>query len=182
MARKIGGHSGPGSRDFTNIYLVLVVLASLVLVQATLLTRVRLWGTAPNLLLVAVIAWSLARSIEEGLLWGFIGGLGVDLVAGMPLGTSSLALMASSFLAGIGQTTVFPGNLTLPVFVVGLATLAHGWIMLLIAAGRGLPVNWVTNTVQIIGPEILLNAALAIVVYPALSVLGRAVGRDRMGL
>jgi hypothetical protein len=54
--------------------------------------------------------------------------------------------------------------------------------MLLIAAGRGLPVNWVTNTVQIIGPEILLNAALAIVVYPALSVLGRAVGRDRMGL
>jgi rod shape-determining protein MreD len=159
-----------------------VVLAGLVLIQATLLTRLRFFGTAPNLLLVAVIGWSLLQGIEEGLLWGFIGGLGIDLVAGMPLGTSSIALMAISFLAKIGKTTVFPGNLTLPVFIVALATPVHGWIVLLIETLRGMPINWVTQTVQVIAPELLLNAALTILAYPVLRGLNRVIGRSNTEL
>ncbi len=177
MTRGIGGRSGEGGRDLTNVYLAAAVLAVLVLLQATLLARVRVLGVAPNLLLVAVIAWSLLHGIEEGLLWGFVGGLGVDLVAGLPLGVSSLALMVVCFLGSIGKTTVFPGNLTLPIFVVALATPLHGWIILLTEAVAGTPVNWVTDTVRVIGPELLLNAALTIPVYPLLSGLRRAGGR-----
>ena len=176
MTRGIGGRTGAGGRDLTNVYLALVVLAALVLLQATFLGRIRVMGVTPNLLLVAVIAWSLLHGIEEGLLWGFIGGLGVDLVAGLPLGASSLALMTVCFLAGIGKTTVFPGHLTLPIFVVALATPLHGWIILLTEALLGAPINWVAETVRVIGPEILLNAALTIPVYPLLRGLRRATG------
>jgi len=64
VTRGIGGRTGAGGRDLTNVYLALVVLAALVLLQATFLGRIRVLGVTPNLLLVAVIAWSLLHGIE----------------------------------------------------------------------------------------------------------------------
>jgi len=85
-----------------DLYLGLAILSLVILVQGTLLSRVRIIGVGANLLLVTVVCWSLTRNVQEGLVWAFAGGLGIDLVSGLPLGTSSLALMPTCFLAGIG--------------------------------------------------------------------------------
>jgi rod shape-determining protein MreD len=145
-----------------------VVLTLVVLVQATLLARVRLVGATPNLLLVVVVCWSLIRGLYDGLVWGFVGGLALDVLAGLPLGTSSLALMATTPLAGLGKNSVFPGSLTLPILLVALATPVYGWVVLLSEMIRGIPVDWLASTVRIIGPEIAFNAALTVIAYPAL--------------
>jgi rod shape-determining protein MreD len=145
-----------------------VVLTLVVLVQATLLARVRLIGATPNLLLVVVVCWSLIRGLYDGLVWGFVGGLALDVLAGLPLGTSSLALMATTPLAGLGKNSVFPGSLTLPILLVALATPVYGWVVLLSEMIRGIPVDWLASTVRIIGPEIAFNAALTVIAYPAL--------------
>lgn len=176
-----------GGRKFTSIYLILPILALIVLVQATLLARLRFLEASPNALLAAVVAWSLLRGIDEGIIWGFIGGLGLDLTAGLPLGTSSLALMSISFLAALGETNIFPGNLFLPVIIVALATPLYGWIVLLgqqlqgitVAEGR-LAVDWANATLRIIGPELLLNVLTVVVVYPILRWLANRLGAERM--
>ncbi|MCU0501367.1 MAG: rod shape-determining protein MreD [Anaerolineae bacterium] len=155
-------------RGLTNVYLMAVVLTLVVLVQATLLARVRLIGATPNLLLVVVVCWSLIRGLYDGLVWGFVGGLALDVLAGLPLGTSSLALMATTPLAGLGKNSVFPGSLTLPILLVALATPVYGWVVLLSEMIRGIPVDWLASTVRIIGPEIAFNAALTVIAYPAL--------------
>lgn len=155
-------------RGLTNFYLMAAVLTLVVLVQATLLARVRLVGATPNLLLVVVVCWSLIRGLYDGLVWGFVGGLALDVIAGLPLGTSSLALMATTPLAGLGKSSVFPGSLTLPILLVALATPVYGWVVLLSEMIRGIPVDWLASTVRIIGPEIAFNAALTVVAYPTL--------------
>jgi hypothetical protein len=76
--------------------------------------------------------------------------------------------MATTPLAGLGKNSVFPGSLTLPILLVALATPVYGWVVLLSEMIRGIPVDWLASTVRIIGPEIAFNAALAVIVYPAM--------------
>jgi rod shape-determining protein MreD len=151
-----------------NIYLAVLVLGTAALLQGTVVARIRFFGVSPNLMLVIVVAWSLLRGVTEGLVWAFAGGLALDLMSGIPLGTSSLALMTACLLAGLGTNQVFATNLLFPILIVSLATAVAGWLVLLISQIRGLPLNWIASTVHIIGPELLLNAALMVLIYPAL--------------
>ncbi len=168
-------------RDLTGLYLTAAVLTLAVLAQATLLTRIRLGGASPNLLLVIVVCWSLLRGQTNGVLWGFAGGLGLDLVAGLPLGTSALALMVTCPLTVLGKDSVFPGSLTLPALLVALATPVFGWVVLLTKSVLGLPVDWLASTLYIIGPELALNLALTPVVYPVLRWLALQARAGHMG-
>lgn len=179
MAGHVAGGSGQSRRIFADIYTTLALLALIVLAQATLVARIRFLGACPNLPLVAVATWSLLAGFTDGIQWGFIGGLGLDLVAGMPLGTSSLALMATCFLAGLGKSSIFAGNLALPVVIVSLATPVYGWIVLLTQQLYGTPVDWIASTVRVIGPELVLNALLTVPIYPLLRWLAFQTGAGR---
>lgn len=151
--------------------LTLLGLALVVLIQATVVARIRVLGASPNLLLVSTIAWGLLHSVREGVIWAFAAGLGLDLVTGTPLGTSSLAAMTACLLTGLGRNRVFANNLWWPMVVVALATPVYGWIVLLTQQLRGLPVDWVASTARVIGPELVLNVAIMVVVYPVLRAL-----------
>jgi rod shape-determining protein MreD len=151
-----------------NLYVALAVLALAVLAQGTLLSRLRLLGATPNLFLVIVVCWSLVRSIDEGLVWGFLGGLGLDLIAGAPLGMLAIALMVPCFLSALGRNRVFAGNMLLPVMLVAAATPIHGWIITGIQQVRGLPVNWPEITLRVVLPEMGLNVAMTLLAYPLL--------------
>jgi len=160
-----------------DIYLALAGLVIAVLVQATLLTRIRFFGAQPDLLLVLVVCWSLLHGAGEGLLWAFAGGLVFDAVAGLPLGTSPLALMPLCFLASIGLSCVYANNIWLPVFFVAMATPIHGWIILFIRQVQGVPINWLDANLKVILPALVLNILLTVVVA---HVLRRATGSAQL--
>ncbi len=120
-------------RRLTNLYLAPAVVVFAVLIQATLLARIRFVGASPNLLLVTVVMWSLIRGLSDGLVWGFTGGLGLDLVAGLPLGTSSLALIVTCPLAGIGKNSVFAGKPDI-AFAADCTRHAAAWLDHLVCA------------------------------------------------
>lgn len=147
-----------------DIYLALLGLAAAVLIQATLLTRIRFFGAQPDLLVVLVVCWSLLHGVGEGLLWAFAGGLVIDAIAGLPLGASSLALMPLCLLASIGQTSVYANNIWLPVVFVAMATPIHGWIILFIRQVQGVPINWLDVNLRVILPALVLNLLLTVVV------------------
>lgn len=182
MSQFGGGRRRASRRILNNVYLTLAILVLAVLIQATLTARIRVFGVTPDLLLTVVVSWSLLRGFTEGVIWGFLGGLALDAVTGMPLGTSSLALMPVCFLAGLGKSNIFAGNLLLPVIVVGLATPMHGWIVLLTEQLRGVPVDWLTSTVRVVAPELLLNGLAITVVYPILRGLVESTGIGRVEL
>lgn len=148
--------------------LALLALFLVALVQATLLARVRFVGASPNLPLVTGVALSLLVGPEQGVLWGFAGGLCLDLISGMPLGTSSLALMTASLVSTMGRNRVFASNVWWPALFVVPATAVAGWVVLLTLQLRGIPVDWLASSGRVIGPEVLLNIVLMALVYPLL--------------
>jgi rod shape-determining protein MreD len=167
VGRSAETNEGAGSRS-ANVYLALVLFGAAVLLQGTAVARIRFLGVSPNLVLVIIVAWSLLRGVAAGLPWAFAGGLALDLISGIPLGTSSLALMTACLLAGLGTNQVFASNLLFPILIVSLATVAAGWVVLLTLQIRGVPVDWIASTVRLIGPEMLLNIALMALIYPAM--------------
>ncbi len=159
--------TGRSWRD-RGIYVILLGVALVVLLQATLLPRIRFLGAQPDLLLVLVICWSLIDGITEGLVLAFAAGLAIDVVAGLPLGTSPLALMPLCFLAVIGRNSVYVNNLWLPVLLVAVATPFEGWLMLFMRQLHGVPVDWGGATIRVILPALALNVLLTIIVVWAM--------------
>jgi rod shape-determining protein MreD len=123
----------------------------------------------------------MLSGFNQGVAWGLVGGVGVDLIAGMPLGASSLGLMSTCFLAGLGKSSVFASNILLPMLIVALATPLNGWVIRLAQQILGFPVNWVDTTVRVIGPEMLLNAVTITVTYPLLRWFAGTFGPKPMG-
>jgi rod shape-determining protein MreD len=151
------------------------------LTQTVLLAQVDLWGARPNLMLLVVLVWSVIRGVDEGMVWGFIGGLVVDLLSGGTLGATVLALLAVALLAGqpwgrgIGSPTI---RLLLLAFVAVLAY--HLILLMVLTFWTGYRVDWAWAILRVAGPSALLNTSLAPFVQRSLAWLERRTRQERL--
>jgi len=130
-------------------------------VQTVWLSQIDLLGARPDLVLLVALTWAFMRGADRGALWGFLGGLMIDVLSGGPLGATALALLAGSFLAGQpwGQglgldvvrllLLVFAGALAYHLALLGALTLT----------GHGVP--WGSSILGVALPSALLNALLS---------------------
>ncbi len=152
-----------------------------------MLSRLNLWGARPDLMLLVVLAWAVVRGVDEGLMWGFIGGLIVDLLSGGPLGATALALLAVA-LAGRpwGRGAVTVPVLGPPVIsfllLTFLGVVVYHLVLLFVLAWTGHAVDWRFALTQVVGPSALLNVALAPFVRQPLAWLERRTRREGFAL
>ncbi len=148
-----------------SLYLVLPLLLLVAAVQSTLAHLFMVGNVKPDLVLLVVISWSLLRGSHEGVVWGLIGGLCLDLFSGAPLGASSIGLMTAGLLAGEGETNIFKGNILLPLFFAHIGTVVYYGILLIVFAltRQSLPVG--PSVSQVILPAAVMNAAVITFVY-----------------
>jgi len=163
------------------IYLVIPLLAVICLLQATVVPRLVIWGIFPDLPLLVVGNWSLLRGSREGLVWGFVAGLMVDLFSGAPFGAATASLMAVGFLAGFGEASVFR-NPFLPPVAIFLATVVYDLLFLLVVQVSGNTVEWLPSLFRVIAPSALLNALLTPLVLGVMRMLYSHLKRDEVGL
>jgi rod shape-determining protein MreD len=170
------------------IYLVIPLLALVGLIQATFVPRLAVWGVFPDLPLVLVVSWGLLRGPRQGLLWGFVAGIIVDLFSGAPFGAATVPLMAVGFIAGLGQTIVFR-NFLLPPLAMFWATVVYDLMFLFIVQisgdlpqGTGHIVEWSGSLVRVIGASAVLNALLAFVIPGGMRVLDRRFRHQDVGM
>jgi rod shape-determining protein MreD len=162
------------------IYLVVPLLVTVAILQSTLVSHFQIWGVFADLPLLAVVSWSLLRGPREGLIWGFIAGVSVDLFSGAPFGAATFGLMAAGFLSGLGHSTVFRSQLFLPFLVMLLATIVYDILFLLIVWISGYPVSWLDSLFRLILPSAALNAVLMPVVFVIMRWLNTRFGREEM--
>jgi rod shape-determining protein MreD len=147
------------------IYLVVPLLLVLAILQASIVSRLTIWGVFADLPLLVVVNWSLLQGAREGMVWGFVGGLAVDLLSGAPFGAATLSLLAVGVLSGLGHKTVFRGHFALPLVAVFLGTILYNLLFLLVLQIAGQTVAWLDSLVRMVLPSAALNAALTPIVF-----------------
>ena len=132
-----------------------------------------LWGARPDLVVLVVLVWAVVRGVDEGLVWGFIGGLIVDLLSGGPLGATALALLSVAFLAGQPWGQGFGLAVARLLLLALLGTVAYHLVLLLVLAWTGHAVDWGFALLRVAGPSVLLNTLLVPFIQQPLAWLER---------
>lgn len=79
-------------------YLSVPILLVLAMLQTAVLPLFPLFGLVPVWILLVVIIWSMLRGPQEGVVWGFFGGLMLDIFSAGPFGLNAMALTLVALL------------------------------------------------------------------------------------
>ncbi len=161
-------------------YATIALLGMIAVVQSTLLTRADASSLHPQLMLLVVISWSLLRGSREGALWGFVGGIALDLLSGVPLGLNAALLTLAGYGAGWGEAKVFRTNLALPVFIISAITIGYVVIQSLVLQALGHPIPWIDLIVRLLAPTLVLNLLASPLVYRPLRWLSQHTGQEKL--
>jgi len=164
-----------------NPYLVVPLLLTVALLQTTALPALEILGVRPELMLLMVLAWSLLRGVEEGLVWAFLGGLMLDLFSGGPVGASALALLVVSFLSGLTRGSVTRTSFMLPIGIALAGTLLYQTLFLLVIQLTRGTVPWADSLFRATLPSLAVNALLMPVIFKIMAWLDRKTGREEIG-
>lgn len=124
-------------------------------------------GWKIDLPLLIIVAWGLLAAPGEAAIWGFIAGVFLDTLSGLPFGTQTSALTSIGLLMGLTQTTIFTTNVILPPAAMVLATIGYDVLILAILNTLGTPIQWNDYVLYRILPTCVLNAvALPLVYFP----------------
>jgi len=140
------------------------------LLQATVLPYLRFGGGQPDLIVVLVLAWSTLDHDREGVVWAFVGGLCLDLLSGVPLGISSLALVPVAYVVSFTEARVYRASLVLPLLLAAGGAIAyHALYVILLRFLAGFPVVWSTAIWYVALPSVVFDLVLMV---PFLRLLG----------
>jgi rod shape-determining protein MreD len=165
-------------------YAMPLIVLIMALLQATIATQLMVRGVKPDLVLLVVLLATLVYGGQGGLVWAFIGGIGLDLFSGGPFGASSLALMMATLVAALGYRVLSRYHVLVPLGAAGLGTLIYGLVyigllgalhtaaQLPLLAGYAIPQHnlplWPTLQ-QVVIPAMFYNTTLMLFVMPLLN-------------
>lgn len=142
---------------------LVVFLAAML--QTVIVSSLVIGGGAPDVLLVVVVALGLVRGSVPGAVFGFTGGLVVDLMTLDTIGITSLILTLAGFWAGrYGETTGRDRRFA-PVIAVGAITLVAGLFGYVLHYMLGEEVVARHALVTALMPAFVLNLVLALPLY-----------------
>jgi rod shape-determining protein MreD len=147
------------------IRLVLVVI-SLVVLQTTVFTHLRVFGAVPDLTLVATVAMAYEEGPMAGAVFGFAAGLTTDLFLSTPLGLSALAFALTAYGVGVFQSGLIRESRGIASVLGGVGGLVGNVIFVIVGgiAGRSDLVS--IHNIQIVIVASLYDALVAIAVFP----------------
>jgi len=141
------------------------ILASLLIIQSAILSRFPLLHGTSDLVLLAVIAWSLQKRVQSAWQWSIIAGLMVGVVSALPFGVSLVIYPTAVGMALILRQRVWQVPILAMFIATFMATMLTHLVMLVSIrlSGTALPLQQALNLITL--PSILLNLLLAIPAY-----------------
>ena len=140
----------------------LPLMALLAILQSAVASQLRLADGRADLVLVAVVAWALTGRSQEAMVLGLAGGLFLDLLSALPLGSTGLAMVLVAFVVSLTEGRLWGAHLLTPLGVVFAASSFFSAYMLLASVIVGARVDVPSLASRILLPETFLNMLLAI--------------------
>jgi rod shape-determining protein MreD len=124
----------------------------------------RVGNAQPHLVFVLAIISTVAVGLEAGLVWAFVGGIALDILAQRPLGASSFALIIS---VGIAASITRPFIRIRPLVVVpavAILSLVYSMTLYVLLGALGSVAS--NDPVAALAPGVVYDAVLAVIVGP----------------
>jgi len=127
-------------------------------------------GGAPNLVYLLVAAWSINADLRSSALWAMIGGVLLDLLSALPLGTNALGLvLIVAALKALNQRTRRAGVLQVALFTLAASPFFEVYRVAivdvfealgLLPTDNGFTPSWVNDFTTAVLPTLFYNALL----------------------
>lgn len=150
-------------------WFIVPFLGALTILQVVVVPQLTLGGVNPDLVLLVVVARSLVAGRRTAVMWGFVGGLWMDILSGGAMGASSLALMATALLTGIGHNAIFRRNFFVPTAAALSGSLLFSLLYVAILAIVGFRFPPGLLVTELIVPAAVYNAAVMFLATPLLN-------------
>jgi rod shape-determining protein MreD len=138
-------------------------------------------GTAqPHLVLVFAVIWTIAAGLEGGLVWAFVGGIALDVLAERPFGATSFTLIVCVGLAAVFASASVRMRPIVVVPAVAILSFTYSMILYFLLGALGSPVSS-TDPVTTLVPGVVYDMLIAVAAGPLLvAVHDRYVDEERL--
>jgi len=153
--------------------LAIPILGSLLILQTAVFSQLPLLRGTTDLVMVAIIAWSLQKSVKTAWQWGIIGGLLVSLSTALPFGLPIIGYLLVVGMALLLRQRVWQVPILAMFVATFLGTLITQALAVLVLRFTGTPLAWLESVNMITLPSMLLNLVVAIPAYALLGDLAR---------
>jgi rod shape-determining protein MreD len=148
-----------------------MLLLCLALLQTALAPT--FWRFRADWVLIAVIGWTILRGLFPGVRWAIYGGLSLDVLGILPIGSHLLALLICVIIVAV---IVEPLDRDQPLLLIGTmlgASLLYGCILALLLPLTGFTVPWQHYALVEIAPTAIINTIVSIPMFALLRRLHR---------
>jgi rod shape-determining protein MreD len=114
-----------------------IMLIFALLLQTTVLARMRFWGVMPDFMLLVAVAGGITAGPTRGAALGFSSGMLIDLFLPTPLGLSALVFTLVGYGVGVANTGVLRSAWYIPVLTSAAASVAGVVLYALIGSVLG---------------------------------------------
>jgi rod shape-determining protein MreD len=164
-----------------SMYVVVPLLVIIAVLQSSVVSHLTVLGVFPDLPLLLVTSWGLLQGVREGVLWGFVAGVVMDLLSGAPFGAATLSLMAAGLLAGLAKKSALSSHVLFPSVIAFLVTIVYSLLFLSIVWISGQTVVWLDSLLHTVLLAAVLNAVLVPMVFAVLRLVHKRVSQEEMG-
>ena len=150
------------------------------IVELTVGPYIRVGNAQPHLVCVFAVVWTIAIGFESGLVWAFVGGIALDVLAQRPLGSTSFALVIVVGLAAAISHLFNRWRLLVVVPAVAVLSLVYSMTLFLLQGALGSS-GAAQDPIGTLMPGVAYDAVIALLVGPlAVAVHDRYVEEERV--
>ena len=143
---------------------VALLLFVVLVLQTSLAGHLRVAGVAPDLMLLLAAMAGMSGGPTRGAVFGFVGGMAIDLFLETPLGLSALVFSVVGYWVGTLQTAVLRQSWWIPVAIAVVAS-AAGEVLWALAGTVVGQTHLVTNHLLVVALVVAVgNGVLALFV------------------
>ncbi|MBN2556060.1 MAG: rod shape-determining protein MreD [Anaerolineales bacterium] len=144
-------------------------LLLLAVLQSTVFSQIGFLDGQPDLILVILIAWSLAGRADEAMVFALIGGVFLDLLSGTPFGATSIIYVAALYMISLVEGKFWKGHFLLPPAITLFTSLVIYAYSLGVLFLIGHQVDLSYALARVILPGTFINLLLALPAYHLMS-------------
>jgi rod shape-determining protein MreD len=150
------------------------------LVELTVGPYLRFGTAQPHLVLVLGIVVTVAIGLEAGLVWAFVGGLVLDVLAQRPLGSTAFALLLCMGATAVLAQLLVRVRPIVPVLATLLLSLFYSMTLYVAFNALRTPIP-VSDPIAILLPGVVYDTILAALIGPlAISIHDRRAETERI--